>query len=239
MTAPAPTPGTVITLAPTGAETEKSAAAALPVSLEELLSDAKAASAEGAAVIHVHVRDHAAQPSLDPAILAETVTALREGTDLIVQLSSGGAVTDPEDDRLAVLDALPEMASCTMGTVNFGDDVFLNRWGFIVELHQRARERKVLLEYELFDLGHATSLKRLLDRHGAPHTGRVHCDIVLGVPGGLPATPAGAAVGGGRAPPGRDLVGHRHRPRIAAHHADNACGRRPSAGWPRGHPADA
>ena len=47
----------------------------------------------------------------------------------------------------------PDMASCTMGTVNFGDDVFLNRWEFIVDLHTRMQERGIVPEYEIFDLG--------------------------------------------------------------------------------------
>ena len=119
--------GTVITVAPTGAEVSKAEVSALPVTLHELVGTAKECEALGASIIHVHIRDDAAQPTLDQGRLRATVAALREATDLIVQLSSGGAVTDPESDRLAVLDAGPEMASCTMGTVNFGDGVFLNR----------------------------------------------------------------------------------------------------------------
>jgi DNA segregation ATPase FtsK/SpoIIIE-like protein len=84
----------------------------------------------------------------------------------------------------AVLEAAPDMASCTMGTVNFGEDVFTNRWEFIVELHERMRDREVVPEYELFDLGHLPSLERLLDQHGMPFGGHVHVDFVLGVPGG-------------------------------------------------------
>ncbi len=80
------------------------------------------------------------------------------------------------------------MASCTMGTVNFGDDVFLNRWEFIVELHTRMQERGIVPEYEIFDLGHLTALRRLLDKHGLPAGGHVHVDFVMGVPGGMPGT---------------------------------------------------
>src|SRR3712207_1184679 len=160
--------GTVITVAPTGAESSKAAVPALPVTLDELVSTAKECEALGASIIHVHVRDDAAEPTLDPGRLRDTVAALRQATGLIVQLSSGGAVTDAEADRLAVLDAGPEMASCTMGTVNFGDDVFLNRWGFVVELHTRMQERGIVPEYEIFDLGQLAALHRLLDKHGLP-----------------------------------------------------------------------
>ena len=75
-----------------------------------------------------------------------------------------------------------------MGTVNFGNDVFLNRWEFIVELHNRMRERGIVPEYEIFDLGQLTALVRLLDKYGLPAGGHVHVDFVMGVPGGMPGT---------------------------------------------------
>jgi 3-keto-5-aminohexanoate cleavage enzyme len=180
--------GTVITVAPTGAESRKAEVPALPVSLEELVATARECEALGAAIVHVHIRDERAEPTLDLGRLRETTAALRASTGLIVQLSTGGAVTDPEEDRLAVLAAAPEMASCTMGTVNFGDGVFLNRWEFIVELHSRMQELGIVPEYEIFDLGQLTTLRRLLEKHGLPWGGHVHLDLVMGVPGGMPGT---------------------------------------------------
>ncbi|BCB80188.1 3-keto-5-aminohexanoate cleavage protein [Phytohabitans flavus] len=180
--------GTLITVAPTGAESSKADVPALPVTLDELVTTAKECEALGASVVHVHIRDDAARPTLDLGRLRATVAALRDSTDLIVQLSSGGAVTDPEADRLAVLDAGPDMASCTMGTVNFGDDVFMNRWEFVVELHTRMRDRGIVPEYEIFDLGQLAALQRLLDKYGLPAGGHVHVDLVMGVPGGMPGT---------------------------------------------------
>ncbi|MFG2037680.1 3-keto-5-aminohexanoate cleavage protein [Dactylosporangium sp. NPDC048998] len=184
---------TLITVAPTGAESRKSDVPALPVTLEELVATGRDCEAVGASVIHVHLRDDAAEPTLDLGRLREAVAALRAETGLIVQLSTGGAVTDPEADRLRVLDAQPDMASCTMGTVNFGDDVFLNRWGFIVDLHTRMQERGIVPEYEIFDLGQIAALRRLLDKHGLPAGGHVHVDLVMGVPGGMPGTVAALA----------------------------------------------
>ena len=180
---------TLITVAPTGAESSKTDVPALPVTLDELVATAKECEAVGASVIHVHIRDDDAKPTLDVGRLKETVAALRAGTGLIVQLSTGGAVTDPESDRIQVLAAAPDMASCTMGTVNFGDDVFMNRWDFIVALHASMQELGIVPEYEIFDLGQLASLRRLLDRHGLPHGGHVHVDFVLGVPGGAAGTP--------------------------------------------------
>jgi uncharacterized protein (DUF849 family) len=181
--------GTLLTVAPTGAETAKSDTPALPVTLDELVSTAKACQAAGAAVIHVHVRGDDAEPTLDKGRVRAVLAAVREATDLIVQVSSGGAVTDSEEARLGVLDCGPDAASLTCGTVNFGTDVFMNRWEFIERLYLEMRDREIVPEFELFDLGHVTTMRRLLDKHGAPYGGHVHCDLVMGVPGGMPGTP--------------------------------------------------
>ena len=185
--------GTLITVAPTGAEAVKADVPALPVTLDELVGSARDCRAAGAAVIHVHIRDDQAQPTLDLGRLRATVAALREATDLVVQLSTGGAVSDAQPERLRVLEAGPEMASCTMGTVNFGEDVFWNPWELVVALHTGMQERGIIPEYEIFDLGHLWTLTRLLDRYGLPAGGHVHVDLVMGVPGGMPGT-AGALV---------------------------------------------
>jgi uncharacterized protein (DUF849 family) len=185
---PAPKTGsatTLITVAPTGAEADKARHPGLPVTLDELVAAARECEAAGAAVIHVHIRDDDARPTLDLARLKDTVQALRENTTLIVQLSTGGAVTDDYSGRLAVLDAAPDGCSLTCGTVNFGDEVFMNPWPFIRELYERTKELHVVPEFELFDLGHVVTLHRLLDDLGQPHGGHVHCDLVMGVPGGM------------------------------------------------------
>src|SRR5580658_9940818 len=193
---------TLITVAPTGAEADKAAVPALPVTLDELVGTAKECEAAGAAVIHVHIRDATARPTLDRDLLTDTVAALREGTDLIVQLSTGGAVTDGFAARLAVLDAGPDACSLTCGTVNFGDDVFANPWGFIKELYQLTQERQVVPEFELFDLGQVATLHRLLGEFGPPAGGHVHCDLVMGVPGGMPGDVPTLAAAVAALPPG-------------------------------------
>jgi uncharacterized protein (DUF849 family) len=185
--------GTLITVAPTGAETAKSDAPGLPVTLDELVETARACEAAGARMIHVHVRDDQAQPTLDVGRLTDTVTALREATELVVQLSTGGSVHDGEDARMKVLDAQPDSASLTCGTVNFGDDVFVNRMPFVEALYVEMQERGIVPELECFDLGHVTTVSRLLDRHGPPAGGHVHVDLVCGVPGGMPGTASALA----------------------------------------------
>jgi 3-keto-5-aminohexanoate cleavage enzyme len=178
----------LITVAPTGAETAKADCPQLPTTLDELVETAVACEAAGAAMIHVHIRDDEHRPSLDGQRLEDTVVALRESTSLVVQLSTGGSVHDPLELRLKVLDAEPDSCSLTMGTTNFGDDVFSNPWPFVTELYQLSQERQVVPEFELFDLGQVHALTRLLDTYGPPYGGKVHCDLVMGVPGGMNGT---------------------------------------------------
>ena len=184
-----PHPTTLITVAPTGAESAKADVPDLPTTIEELVETAVRCEAAGAAMIHLHIRDAEHQPTLDTGRLKEAVDAVRGATSLIVQLSTGGSVHDPLEQRLKVLDAEPDSCSLTMGTTNFGDDVFMNPWPFVSELYQLAQEREVVPEFELFDLGHVHALHRLLDTYGLPYGGKVHCDLVMGVPGGgMPGT---------------------------------------------------
>jgi 3-keto-5-aminohexanoate cleavage enzyme len=218
---PAGSTGTLITVAPTGAETAKADCPQLPTTLEELVAEAKACEALGASLIHVHVRGADHQPTLDPVRLRDTVQALREQTSLIVQLSTGGSVHDPLEQRLQVLDADPDSCSLTCGTTNFGDDVFLNPYPFMGQLYQQAQEREVVPEFELFDLGHVAALRRLIDAYGLPYGGAVHVDFVTGVPGGMPGTTAALVAGVQALPPevtswSATGIGRTHLPIMAA-----------------------
>jgi uncharacterized protein (DUF849 family) len=190
-----PGAGTLITVAPTGAETSKADCPQLPTTLSELVETAVACEMAGASLIHVHIRDSEHRPSLDALLLRETVQVLREETSLVIQLSTGGSVHDPLEKRLTVLDAEPDSCSLTCGTTNFGDDVFLNPYPFIVQLYRQAQDREIVPEFEVFDLGHVAVLRRLVDAYGLPYGGKVHVDFVTGVPGGMPGTPAALLAG--------------------------------------------
>jgi 3-keto-5-aminohexanoate cleavage enzyme len=183
-----PANGLLVTVAPTGAETAKADVPHLPTTPEAIAETAKACQAAGASMIHLHVRDHEHQPTLDLTLLREWVAAVRASSDLIVQLSTGGSVHDPLDQRFKVLDAEPDSCSLTMGTTNFGDDVFSNPWPFVCDLYRLTQERGVVPEFELFDLGQVHAMRRLLDKYGLPAGGKVHVDLVMGVPGGMNGT---------------------------------------------------
>ncbi|NMM24619.1 MAG: 3-keto-5-aminohexanoate cleavage protein [Phycicoccus sp.] len=192
---------TLITVAPTGAETAKADCPQLPTTLEELVETAIRCEAAGASLIHIHRRDDDHQPTLDPVYLRDAVQALREQTSLVLQLSTGGSVHDPLEKRLTVLDAGPDSCSLTCGTTNFGDDVFLNPYPFMSQLYQLAQEREIVPEFELFDLGHVAALRHLIDDFGLPFGGKVHVDFVTGVPGAMPGTPAALLAGIQALPP--------------------------------------
>lgn len=212
---------TLITVAPTGAEHTKSDLPQLPTTLEELVETGRRCEVAGAALIHLHLRDAEHRPTLDAGLLSAAVQAIREETDLIVQLSTGGSVHDPLETRLTVLDAEPDSCSLTCGTTNFGDDVFLNPMGFMSDLYVQAQEREVVPEFELFELGHIAALARLIDRHGLPYGGRVHVDFVTGVPGAMPGTAAALLAGVAMLPPevtswSATGIGRSHLPIMAA-----------------------
>jgi 3-keto-5-aminohexanoate cleavage enzyme len=216
-----PSAHTLITVAPTGAESTKVDVPQLPTTLEDLVDTARRCEAAGAALIHLHIRDAEHRPTLDAGRLRASVEAVREQTDLVVQLSTGGSVHDPLDQRLTVLDAAPDSCSFTCGTTNFGDDVFLNPWPFMVQLFRQSVEREVVPEFELFDLGHVAALRRLLDQEGLPFGGKVHADFVTGVPGGMPGTVAALVAGVALLPPSVTSwsatgIGRAHLPIAAA-----------------------
>ena len=228
---------TLITVAPTGAESSKADVPQLPTTLDGAGRDGRsAAKPPGVDDPPAHPRRRHA-PTLDAGRLRAAVEAIREATDLVVQLSTGGSVHDPLDQRLTVLDAEPDSCSLTCGTTNFGDDVFLNPWPFMVELYRQSIEREVVPEFELFDLGHVAALRRLLDQEGLPFGGAVHVDFVTGVPGGMPGTPAALLAGVALLPPqvtswSATGIGRSHLPIAAA----ALVGRRSSAGRDGGQP---
>ncbi len=75
------------------------------------------------------------------------------------------------------------MASLSLGTLNFGEDIFENSESKIINIAKALRENKVMPEFEIFDAGMLDTMERFLKRRVIP--GRHHINFVLGVPGGL------------------------------------------------------
>ena len=178
----------IITVAGVGAELSPAQQPNLPVSPDDLARDALECAAAGASIYHLHVRDQDGRPTMDKERFRAGMEAIRSVTDLVVQFTSGGAVTDPEEARIAPLELRPEMATLTTGSVNFGDDVFLNPMPLVRRFYGRMRGLGILPEYEIFDAGMIANAARVYGAWEGEH--HQHFDFVLGVPGGLPAWPA-------------------------------------------------
>lgn len=175
----------VVTVAAVGAELTLDDQPNLPVTPELLAKDAAECAAAGASIYHLHVRDEHARPTMSVERFRAARSAIEGATDLIVQFTTGGAVTDPEEARLAPLDLAPETATLTTGTVNFGDDVFHNPVPLVTKLYRRMIGNGVTPEYEIFDAGMIATARRLREDLGVTH--HPHFDFALGVPGALPA----------------------------------------------------
>ena len=175
----------IITAAITGAELDKEKCPVLPITPEEQAAEAKACVAAGASVLHLHVRDDSGKPSQELAHFKRTVEAIRKacGPEPILQFSTGGAVGEAMERRIAPLTLRPDMGSFNTGTINFGEDVFVNTFADMRGLAAAFKQYDIVPEYELYDLGHVDNLKKLIKEGvvSPPY----HCQFVLGVPGAL------------------------------------------------------
>ena len=97
----------IITVAAVGAELTKEQQPHLPITPDELARDAAACRDAGASIYHLHVRDETGSPTMDVGTFRAALDAITSATDLIVQFTSGGAVTDTEDMRIAPLELGP------------------------------------------------------------------------------------------------------------------------------------
>jgi 3-keto-5-aminohexanoate cleavage enzyme len=189
----------IITVAAIGAEISREQQPNLPLSAAEIAADAAACRDAGASIYHLHVRDPHGSPTMDVETFRAAHDAIRSATDVIVQFTSGGGVHDTEEERIAPLELRPEMASLTTGTVNFGDDVFMNPSGLIRKLYQRMRSLGVMPEFEIFEAGMIATAERVYIEHGESH--HRHYDFVLGVPGAMPAWDSAVSFLAGHLPP--------------------------------------
>ena len=176
----------IITAAICGAETTRAQTPYLPITADELAAEAALCAAAGATVIHLHVRRDDGSPTQDRALFQKAIDAIRARCEVIVQTSTGGAVGMGADERAQPLECGPEMASLNAGSLNFGDDVFLNPFPLVREFARRMREKKIVWELECYDAGHVDSCL-LLAKEGVIDL-PAHFDFVLGVRGGMAAT---------------------------------------------------
>jgi 3-keto-5-aminohexanoate cleavage enzyme len=177
----------IVTCAVVGAEVTRAQSPAVPYTPAEIAAASLEAWRAGAAVVHLHARHPDGRPSQRAEHFREIVDRIRSaGSDVVVQCSTGGAVGMGVEERLGSLVEGAEMATLNMGTLNFGDDVFVNARPDIVRIAARIRERRLVPECEVYDAGMLETLRWMLDKG---HLARpYHVQFVLGVPGGMSGT---------------------------------------------------
>jgi 3-keto-5-aminohexanoate cleavage enzyme len=176
----------IITVAPVGAELTPEDTPHLAVRPQQLGDVAAKCREAGAAMIHVHCRNDDGSNTHDTGRFKEAYDEIRARSDLIVQFSTGGAIGMSPAERAGVLDLLPEMATLTCGSVNFGDEIFENSFPIMRAILKKMNELGIRPELEIFDKGHLSNARRL--EREELLTFPQHVDFVLGVPGGLDAS---------------------------------------------------
>jgi 3-keto-5-aminohexanoate cleavage enzyme len=177
----------IITAAVDGAETMREHNPNVPYTPDEIAAEAVRCREAGASMVHVHGREDDGTPTQSREVFSEILDKIRERSDILVQFSTGGAVWMSVEERIEALDLKPDMATLTTGTVNFGDDVFMNSLPMIRQIAERLNEFDIKPEIEIFDTGMVDTAMRLVDEELLEEP--LHFDFVLGVPGGMGGRP--------------------------------------------------
>jgi uncharacterized protein (DUF849 family) len=180
----------IVTCAITGAIHTPSMSPYLPVTPHEIAHSAIEAAQAGAAIVHLHARDpHDGRPSQDPELFRQFVPAIKEASDVVINITTGGAPTMTVEERLQpALQLRPELASLNMGSMNFGlyemlgrfktfkhdwerpylegsdDRIFKNTFKDIAYILQSCSENDTRFEIECYDIGHLYTAAHFLDR---------------------------------------------------------------------------
>lgn len=180
----------IITCAVTGSIHTPSMSPSLPVTPDEIADAAIGAAEAGATVLHLHARmPDDGRPSQDPKLYAQFLPRIKQATDAVVNITTGGAPTMSVEERLQpALKNQPEVASLNMGSMNFGlfpmldrfkdlkhdwerqhlersrDLVFKNTYKDIAFILDSCRDNGTRFEFECYDVSHLYNLAYFLDQ---------------------------------------------------------------------------
>jgi uncharacterized protein (DUF849 family) len=161
----------------------------LPITPEEIAEAALGAARAGAAIVHLHVRDPKdGRPVQDPALFKEVLGIIKDESDVIINLTTGGSPAMTVEERIApAVQLAPELASLNMGSMNFGlfpmldrypsvkhdwereylgnkDIVFKNTFADIERILKTCGDQGTRFEFECYDTSHLYNLAHMLDR---------------------------------------------------------------------------
>lgn len=157
----------IISVAVVGSHPTKAMNPAVPYSPREIAEAAVASRKAGAAIVHVHVRDpESGVPTSRVELFAEVVDRIRQRSDILINLTTSGMNVPGRnviEERLEPVGLQPEICSLDVGSMNFGERVFLNPpdWGRAAA--RRMRAAGVKPEIEVFDAGHVRQARVLID----------------------------------------------------------------------------
>lgn len=180
----------IISCAVTGSAHTPTMSEALPVTPEQIAEQSVAAAEAGAAILHLHARvPETGAPTGDPDVYARFLPVIRQRTDAVLNLTTGGSATMQVADRLAAAARFkPEMCSLNMGSINFAffaaakridhwkhewekpyvvnsdDYIFRNTFRDIAFILESLQDSGTRFEHECYDVGHLYNLAHFLDR---------------------------------------------------------------------------
>jgi uncharacterized protein (DUF849 family) len=180
----------IVTCAITGSIHTPTMSPHLPVTPDEIAEGAIGAAEAGAAIVHLHARDpQTGEPRQDPALFAQFVPRIAAASDVVVNITTGGAATMTVEERMRpAVEFAPEIASLNMGSMNFGlyemiprfdtwnepwelgylegsrDRIFKNTFADIEAILRACGENGTRFEVECYDIGHLYTAAHFLDR---------------------------------------------------------------------------
>jgi uncharacterized protein (DUF849 family) len=203
----------IITCAVTGSGHTPTMSPHLPYTVEDVVAQSVAAAQAGASVIHLHARNpQDGSPTADPAVFLEYLKAIKDATDVVVSITSGGGTGMSVEDRLRVIyETKPELCTLNLGTFNYGSFPMIPKhagsWQFPWEepyLESTRREPFVStfadiehmlkdvrpqtgarFEYEAYDVGHLYTLAYYLEAGLVEPP--IFLQTIMGVMGGIGA----------------------------------------------------
>jgi uncharacterized protein (DUF849 family) len=199
----------IISCAVTGSAHVPTMSDALPVTPAEIASGAIDAAKAGAAILHLHARmPEDGRPTGDPDVYAQFLPVIKQATDAVVNITTGGATTMTVQERLAAaVKFKPEMCSLNMGTINFAffpaakritswkhdweeayvvnsdDYIFKNTFRDIAYILESLSDAGTRFEHECYDVGHLYNLAHFVDR-GLVKT-PFFIQMIFGILGGI------------------------------------------------------
>jgi 3-keto-5-aminohexanoate cleavage enzyme len=178
----------IINAALTGMVPQRSDSPYVPLTPDEIVADARRCVAAGATILHLHAREPDGTPTYRKEIYQEIIEGVREACPgVLVSGSCSGRIHGEFWQRSQVLDLHPDLGSLTLGSMNFAKHPSINAPDMIQQLAIAMRDRGIIPEMEIFDLGMVDYGRYLIERNII--RGPLYANILLGSLGTLAATP--------------------------------------------------